>query len=210
MKSFSIKTNSIEAAVGASSSIAGALSGRRYDATPPQPKVDVIAPPVIGTGKDGLPVETKAGVYSAPYWEFEITVHDDDEEPAWPSGVTVSKLSVSSFAFAQETKHSVSSLDTAAPLFPDSISDRQFIHGLAKTGLISMDEAKAWVGPGTLPTAISNFIASMPESTRDDIEMVLIGATSFSRRHPLTNTFGSAVGMTPQQLDQFWMQCAAL
>jgi hypothetical protein len=112
--------------------------------------------------------------------------------------------------FVMSSMSSTYTIDEIAELFPDVITDRQLAHGLAKAGLISMAEAKAWVGPGTLPAALAGFIAAMPEAMRDDVEIVLIGATSFSRKHPLTETFGQAVGMTPQQLDQFWMMCASL
>jgi len=206
MQSYMIKASSQEDAETAVAAIAEAIGNRRHDATPPVVKQDELSPPVTKDGDDGGVLIIKDGEYSAPYWRWEVVIHDNEPPPAWPGGLAVESIAQSSFAFAEPREHA----SQTSQLFPDVITDRQFAHGLAKAGLISMAEAKAWVGPGTLPAAIAGFIASMPEAMRDDVEIVLIGATSFSRKHPLTETFGQSVGMTPQQLDQFWMMCASL
>ncbi len=201
MQSYLIKASS-----KAHADVIKSIAGRRFDATPLQPKVDVITKGAPGFDKDGLPTIT-GSVVSEPYLAFELLVHDDDALPAWPEGVVATPV-VSSFAFA-----SVATLPQPgqpAPLFPDVISDRQFAQGLAHSKIITQDEALAWVGPGTLPPAMTEFLGNMPQASRFDVEMVLTGATQFSRRHTLTTTFGTAMGMTPLQLDQFWMMCAAL
>ncbi len=93
---------------------------------------------------------------------------------------------------------------------PASISDRQFFHILAIDGLITEDEALTAVKTGDPPAAFEEFIASLPESQRFNARMLVEGATSFERRHPLTDAFGSMYGMTCEQIDDLWRRAATL
>ncbi len=93
---------------------------------------------------------------------------------------------------------------------PPIISDRQFAQQLAKMGLITNEEALAWVRAGVVPAAFDAFVQSLPEAQQFDAEMLLSGATQFDRDHQLTETFGAARGMTPEQIDQLWRDAAAL
>lgn len=93
---------------------------------------------------------------------------------------------------------------------PATISDRQFAQQLAKLGLITNEEALAWVKAGVVPAAFDAFVQSLPEAQQFDAEMLLSGATQFDRYHQLTETFGAARGMTPEQIDDVWRAAAAL
>lgn len=93
---------------------------------------------------------------------------------------------------------------------PSAISDRQFFHILAVDGLITETEALAAVKTGDAPAAFETFINSLPEEQRFNARMLLEGATTFERRHPLTDAFGSMYGMTPGQIDDLWRRAAAL
>ncbi len=93
---------------------------------------------------------------------------------------------------------------------PNSISDRQFFHILAVDGLITEAEALAAVKTGDPPAAFETFIASLPEGQRFNARMLLEGATTFERRHPLTDAFGSMYGMTPEEIDNLWRRASAL
>lgn len=93
---------------------------------------------------------------------------------------------------------------------PHSISDRQFFHILAVDGLITQAEALAAVKTGDAPVAFETFIASLPESERFNARMLLEGATTFRRDHPLTIAFGSMYGLTPGEIDDLWRRAAVL
>lgn len=93
---------------------------------------------------------------------------------------------------------------------PPTISDRQFAQGLAGHGLITEAEALAWVSAGTLPAAITSFVALLPAGDQFGARMILQGATVFERAHPFTTAFGAAVGMGETALDAFWRECASL
>lgn len=93
---------------------------------------------------------------------------------------------------------------------PPGISDRQFFQALAMNGLISEVEALAAVKTGDMPAAINAFVASLPTEEQFAAKMLLSGATTFLRDHPLTNAFGALYGMTPEQIDDLWRQAASL
>lgn len=93
---------------------------------------------------------------------------------------------------------------------PAEISDRQFFHVLALDGLISEAEALAAVKTGDAPAAFDAFIASLPEEQRFGARMLLEGATTFRRDHPLTEAFGAMYGMTSQEIDDLWRRASLL
>jgi hypothetical protein len=93
---------------------------------------------------------------------------------------------------------------------PSTISDRQFFQQLAVGGLITESEALAAVQTGTLPAALVAFIDQLPAEQQFPARMLLTGATSFERAHPLTDAFGSMYGMNGEQVDQLWRDAAKL
>jgi hypothetical protein len=93
---------------------------------------------------------------------------------------------------------------------PAAISDRQFAQGLAAAGMISEAEAEEWVGPGIVPAVLLALVEGLPDGGRFAARMLLRGATSFERSHPLTNVLAAAYGWTAEQTDQFWRECALL
>lgn len=99
--------------------------------------------------------------------------------------------------------------EPAAPV-PASISDRQFAQQLAVAGLISQDEAIAWVSTGALPAAFAAFILQLPSEQQFAATMLLKGATVFERAHPLVDVFGAAQGMSSAQVDDLWRAAALL
>lgn len=93
---------------------------------------------------------------------------------------------------------------------PEEISDRQFAHGLWKQGVITLDEAKAFVRVGTLPAALSALVAAMPAEQRDDADLMIAGSTIFHRSHPFTVALSAAFGWSAAQTDDFWRFAATL
>ena len=96
------------------------------------------------------------------------------------------------------------------PYVPETISDRQFFQALAIRELITKAEALAAVSTGTLPAAMEAMLAGMSDDEEFAARMLLQGATTFKRSHPLTQAFGSGFGMTPEQIDELWIEADAL
>lgn len=94
---------------------------------------------------------------------------------------------------------------------PQSISDRQFAHVLALQGLISQDEALAWVKTGDVPAALQALVDKIPDPTiKFSAQMLLAGATVFERDHPMTAQLAAGLGMSSEQVDDLWRAAAAL
>jgi hypothetical protein len=90
------------------------------------------------------------------------------------------------------------------PPVPADISDRQFFQQLAIAGIITPTEAIAAVSTGTIPAALKALVDQLPADQMFGAVMLLSGAVSFSRTHPLTDAIGAAYGMTAAQIDALW------
>ena len=98
-----------------------------------------------------------------------------------------------------------------SPPVPQSISDRQFFQQLAVQGTISQDEALSAVKVGHIPAPLQSIVDAIVDPSRAfAAQMLLSGATTFLRDHPLTIAIGAAQGMTPVQIDAFFQDAAAL
>ncbi len=90
------------------------------------------------------------------------------------------------------------------------ISDRQFFQQLAIQGIISQDEALSAVATGTIPSEMLPLINALPADQQFGAKMILMGATTFERNHPLTIAIGQAYGWSDTQIDQFFLAAALL
>lgn len=105
--------------------------------------------------------------------------------------------------------HSPSTPDPVVTV-PQIISDRQFFQQLATLGLITEAEALAAVKTGDIPAALVNLFKALPADQQFAAEMLLSGAVSFSRTHPLTVFFGLMMGWTTEELDNLWITASKL
>jgi hypothetical protein len=96
------------------------------------------------------------------------------------------------------------------PPVPTDISDRQFFQQLAIAGIITPTEAIAAVATGTIPAALKALVDQLPADQMFGAVMLLAGAVSFSRAHPLTEAIGAAYGMTAAQIDALWTAASKL
>jgi hypothetical protein len=96
------------------------------------------------------------------------------------------------------------------PPVPAEISDRQFFQQLAIAGIITPTEAIAAVATGTIPAALKALVDQLPTDQMFGAVMLLAGAVSFARAHPLTEAIGAAYGMTPAQIDALWIAASKL
>ncbi len=101
-------------------------------------------------------------------------------------------------------------MESPPPVIQD-ISDRQFFQQANVSGIITQSEALAAVATGTIPNTLVTIINTIPdENERFSTQMILTGATTFSRNHPLTISVGTALGLTDEQIDQFFLAAAQL
>lgn len=94
------------------------------------------------------------------------------------------------------------------PPVPSSVSDRQFFQALALGGMISEAEALAAVQTGALPAPIAAIVDGLPDQF--GARMLLSGATTFERGHPLTDALAAALGYSPAQTDDLFRAAARL
>lgn len=95
------------------------------------------------------------------------------------------------------------------PVVARSISDRQFFQQLAILGVITEDEALA-SNAAVIPAPLLGIIEALPEDQRFAAKMIVSGATTFERSHPMTLAIGAAHGWTAEQIDAFFNAAAAL
>lgn len=97
------------------------------------------------------------------------------------------------------------------PPVPQIISDRQFFQQAAISGLITQAEALAAVKTGDIPATLQAIVDSITDvNEKFAAEMLLSGATTFDRLHPLTEVVRVSLGWTPEQIDQFFTSAAQL
>lgn len=99
----------------------------------------------------------------------------------------------------------------AADNVPEEISRRQFFQQLAVAGIITNAEALAAMKSGAVPQALQAIIDALPtEQDRFNAEMLVVGADTFYRTHPLTETVRLAMQWTEEQRDNFWLEASKL
>lgn len=102
-------------------------------------------------------------------------------------------------------------MDEPTPPVPVEISDRQFFQQAAIAGFITEEEALAAVQTGAVPAAMQAIVDGIGRSVdRFAAQMILSGATTFRRDHPLTSAIGAALGKTPAEIDDFFRAAALL
>lgn len=99
---------------------------------------------------------------------------------------------------------------TLPPPVPETISDRQFFQQLAILELISEDEAEEAVAAGVLPATLAALVDQLPASQQFPARMLLKGATTFQRNHPMTGVIAQLYGFTSAQVDDLFRAAAAL
>ncbi|WFR98726.1 hypothetical protein [Rhizobium tumorigenes] len=96
------------------------------------------------------------------------------------------------------------------PAIPLQISDRQFFQQLSIEGLITEDEALDAVGPGIIPSSMLALINMLPMENQFAAKMLIRGATTFERLHPVTVLIQQLYEWNDAKRDEFWTAAAAL
>lgn len=98
----------------------------------------------------------------------------------------------------------------SAPV-PNEISRRQFYQGLEKAGFITKQEAIAAIQSVSLPAALEAMVSAIPdEDEQFAATMLLYGAATFERNHPLVPLFAASQELSEGEVDDFWRLCASL
>lgn len=91
------------------------------------------------------------------------------------------------------------------------ISRRQFFQQLAVVNIISNAEALSAVGQGVIPEPLQIIIDQLPdENAKFNAQMLIVGASTFQRSHPLVETVRLLLGWTVEQTDEFFINAAKL
>jgi len=90
-----------------------------------------------------------------------------------------------------------------------AISRRQFFQQAAISEIITQEEALSAVTTGALPSTITTFISALPADQQFGAKM-LFSVNEFQRSSPLASAFGTAIGMTSGQIDDFFTAAAEL
>lgn len=98
----------------------------------------------------------------------------------------------------------------AATPVPLEISDRQFFQQMATEGRITQQEALDAVGSGTIPPAMDALVEQLPQVQRFGARMLIRGATTFRRDHPVTDLIGQIYGMSSDEIDNTWRKAVLL
>ena len=94
---------------------------------------------------------------------------------------------------------------------PASISRRQFYQYLSVVGKITKEEALAAIKTGAVPVALQAMLDGMTdEDAKFEADMLLSGADSFNRDHPLVTVFAISEGMSEEDVDNFWREAYKL
>lgn len=93
----------------------------------------------------------------------------------------------------------------------DTISDRQFAQALADMGIITREEALAFVRRGEVPQKLQSEIDAIPDADeRFAVDMQVSGATAYQRHHPSTRSLAQALGWSDPQMDALWAMARSL
>ncbi|MGX1786829.1 hypothetical protein ACWIGM_08840 [Bosea sp. NPDC055332] len=93
------------------------------------------------------------------------------------------------------------------PIVP--ITDRQFAHELAVRGTITEEEALDWAARGDLPAVMESAIGTLPTEARFAARMLLRGAVTYDRQHPIVDQIGAIFGYNQAEIDDLWRAAAA-
>jgi hypothetical protein len=95
------------------------------------------------------------------------------------------------------------------PRVIESITRAQCAKALFARAAITEDEAIAMSGWAEPPAMIETVLAAMP-STEQTMARIDFTANSYHRSNPLLNAVMTAAGSTPEQIDAFFREAAAL
>jgi len=137
-----------------------------------------------------------------------LSAAQNDVTTARAEATTQEARAVSAEARVAELEARIAEL-TAPPADPE-ISDRQLFQQLAIEKEITEEEAEAAVATGTIPEAMMALVQALPAEQQFGARMMLKGATTIKRRHPMTALIGQLYGWDDAELDRFFAAAGVL
>jgi hypothetical protein len=96
------------------------------------------------------------------------------------------------------------------PIVPTSITRRQMILALFTYGMITGPEAVAAAKSGDLPAFVANYFNQLPEADRVAAEVTWASMSTCERNNPILLAMAQITGLTPAQMDQYFIQASQL
>lgn len=91
-----------------------------------------------------------------------------------------------------------------------SITRRQFLIGAASAGLLTAAEAEAAATSGAIPAAIEAVFNTLPNAQALAARITWATMTKIERGEPLVDAAAVAFGLTPEQVDAFFLSAASI
>lgn len=139
------------------------------------------------------------------YWQT-LAKPSEDELSAYPAGTIEVPLKPGDDYVWMDNAWGYVAPEPEPELVPGEISRRQFFQQLAVMGIISNAEALSALQAGAIPAPLQIIIDQLPtDDDKFNAQMLVVGATTFNRLHPLSETVRIALSWTEQQKDDFWI-----
>lgn len=95
------------------------------------------------------------------------------------------------------------------PPVPESITRRQCALQLLSMQMITSEEALLMTKDGTPPAVVATVFAQMPQD-QALLAQIDFAAIGYYRNNPLINVMMESAGMTPEQIDHFFIDASEL
>lgn len=100
--------------------------------------------------------------------------------------------------------------EVSAPQEIASITRRQFLISAASAGLLTAAEAEAAATSGAIPAAIEAVFNTLPNAQALAARITWATMTKIERGEPLVDAAAAAFGLTPEQVDAFFLSAASI
>lgn len=98
---------------------------------------------------------------------------------------------------------------TPVSVVPPQVSRRQFFQAAAQQAIISETDAEALFA-GAIPASLATAVSQLPAGQQFAARMAILGDQFFYRADTFVVALGPLMGMTPAQLDAFFILAASL
>jgi hypothetical protein len=93
---------------------------------------------------------------------------------------------------------------------PAQVTETQFMRAAVQRNLVTIDEAKAYLARGVIPSFVETAITQIPEALRSDAELKIIGSDTFHRNDPVFAMLIAAGAATDAQVDDVFRLAGTL
>ena len=150
--------------------------------------------------RNPAPVVQASGPVTLPPWDIAPDANGDDQEVYHDPDIAAGTGQID--WLRKETELARQSLSRATWRASATLSPAQFITACVASGVLTMQEARAWLTSKTLPQFVIDAIETLPTQVeRDDAELTILGASVVERGSQLIDLLAIALNMTDEQVD---------